>query len=284
MKTGALHMPSVDLDAHETGNAKGDPGKKVILVVSFGTSVATSREAAIGAVEKSIQDAFPDYEMRRAFTSKFIIDKLWKESGLHVDHLTEAMERLVADGVETLICQPTYVINGSEYSDMVSTVKRFDRYFKTLRFGGALLSSTRDYKDVVAAIVKQIPIPDDSALVLMGHGTEHFANAAYAALSYHFMDNGIRNVFVGTVEGYPDLDDILKNLQSLSISKVILAPFMVVAGNHAQNDMSGDDKGSWKSRLKAEGYDVNCVLTGLGEYSAIRDLFVAHVRSAIQRL
>lgn len=261
--------------------AKGDPNKKAILVVSFGTSYNDSRDATIGAVEKAIQDAYPDYEVRRAFTSQIIIDKLKKRDNLQIDNVTEAMERLVADGVGTVICQPTHIMNGLEYDDMMREVGAFADHFETLRFGKPLLTSTQDYKDIVAAITKEIPVPDDSVLVMMGHGTEHFANATYAALSYHLVDNGIQNVFIGTVEGYPDLEDTLKNVKAAGVSKVILTPLMVVAGDHANNDMAGDEEGSWKTRFKAEGYEVEPLLKGLGEYESIQALYVAHVGAAI---
>lgn len=278
-KTGVSGMNSA---AHTLWAAKGHPDKKVILVVSFGTRCLDSLEAAIGAVEKSIQEAFPDYEVRRAFSSQFIIDRLKKEQNLCVDNLTQAMERLVTDGVGTLICQPTYIINGFECAEMVKAVEPFASHFKTLAFGKALLSSVRDYKDIAAAIKKEFPVAENSALVLMGHGSEHFANSAYAALAYHFINSGVRNTFVGTVESYPDLNDILKNLQGIGVSRVILTPFMTVAGRHVKNDMTGSEKESWKSRFEAEGYDVDGILKGLGEYGSIRDIFVTHVRDAIK--
>lgn len=261
--------------------AKGDPNKKVILVVSFGTSYNDTRDATIGAVEKAIQDAYSDYEVRRAFTSQIIIDKLKKRDNLVIDNVTEAMERLVADGVGTVICQPTHIMNGFEYDDMMREVGAYAEHFETLRFGKPLLTSTQDYKDIVSAITKEFPVPEGSALVMMGHGTEHFANSAYAALSYHLVDNGIQNVFIGTVEGYPDFEDTLRNVKAAGVSKVILTPLMVVSGDHANNDMAGDEEGSWKTRFKAEGYQVEPVLKGLGEYDSIRAMYVAHVGAAI---
>lgn len=260
---------------------KGDPNKKVILVVSFGTSYNDTRDATIGAVEKAIQDAYSDYEVRRAFTSQIIIDKLKKRDNLVIDNVTEAMERLVADGVGTVICQPTHIMNGFEYDDMMREVGAYAEHFETLRFGKPLLTSTQDYKDIVAAITKEFSVPEGSALVMMGHGTEHFANSTYAALSYHLVDNGIQNVFIGTVEGYPDFEDTLRNVKAAGVSKVILTPLMVVSGDHANNDMAGDEEGSWKTRFKAEGYQVEPVLKGLGEYDSIRAMYVAHVGAAI---
>lgn len=280
----ALSTPDFAPDSTpEAGPAgKGDPQKKVILVVSFGTSYNDSRDATIGAVEKAIADAFPDYELRRAFTSQIIIDKLKSRDGLEIDNVTEAMERLISDGVGTLVVQPTHVMNGSEYDDMVAEIAPYADRFETLRFGTPLLTSTEDYKNLAAAISGEFEVPDDTALVLMGHGTEHFANCAYAALAYHFLDNGCDNILVGTVEGYPDLEDTMRNVQALGVKKVILTPLMVVAGDHANNDMAGDEEDSWKTQFKAAGYEVDCVLKGMGEYESIRALYVEHVRRAIE--
>ena len=261
---------------------KGDPNKKAILVVSFGTSYNDTRDATIGAVEKAIAQATPDYEVRRAFTSQIIIDKLKSRDNLEIDNVKQAMERLIADGVGTLICQPTHVMNGFEYDDMKREVEAYAQNFETLKFGTPLLTSTQDYVDVVAAVQKEFAVPEDTALVLMGHGTKHFANNTYAALAYHFNHSKSKNIFVGTVEGFPDLDSTIQDVKTLGVKKVILAPLMVVAGDHATNDMAGDEEGSWKTVFKSEGFEVECVLKGLGEYQSIRDIYVAHVAEAIK--
>lgn len=260
---------------------KGDPDKKAILVVSFGTSYNDTRDATIGAIEKAIADKNPEYEVRRAFTSQIIIDKLKERDNLEIDNVKQAMERLIADGVGTLICQPTHVMNGFEYDDMKREVEAYAQNFETLKFGTPLLTATQDYRDVVTAIQQEFSVPEDTALVLMGHGTEHFANNTYAALAYHFNHSGSKNIFVGTVEGFPDLDSTIADVKALGVKKVILAPLMVVAGDHATNDMAGDEEGSWKTVFKSEGFEVECVLKGLGEYPSIQDLYVAHVAQAI---
>lgn len=262
--------------------AKGDPNKKVILVVSFGTSYQDTRDATIGAIEQEIGRAFPDYEIRRAFTSQMIIDKLKKRDNLVIDNVTEAMERLVADGVGTLIVQPTHVMNGFEYDDAVREVSPYAAQFETFAIGRPLLSSTADYQAVEQALAAEYLPADDTALVLMGHGSEHFANASYAALAYHFLANGHKNILVGAVEGYPELNDVISGAQALGVRKVILAPLMVVAGDHASNDMAGDEEGSWKTAFKAAGFGVECILKGMGEYQSIRDIYVSHVRDAIE--
>lgn len=270
-----------DTPAEQTEVKKGDPDKKAILVVSFGTSYNDSREATIGAIEKGIASAFPEYQVRRAFTSQIIIDKLKSRDNLEIDNVKQAMERLIDEGVGTLICQPTHVMHGLEYDDMVKEVNAYADHFETLKFGEPLLSSTQDYRDVVAAINQEFTIPDDTALVLMGHGTEHFANNTYAALAYYFSHNN-PNILVGTVEGFPDLETTVKDVKELGVKKVILTPLMVVAGDHANNDMAGDEEGSWKTVFKSEGYEVEPVLKGLGEYQSIRDIYVAHIAEAMK--
>lgn len=261
---------------------KGDAEKKAILVVSFGTSYNDSRDATIGAIESDIANANPDYEVRRAFTSQIIIDKLKKRDNLEIDNVTQAMERLVADEIGTVIVQPTHVMHGFEYDDMKREVEAFADHFETLKFGDPLLTTTQDYTDSVAAIKDQFQVADDTALVLMGHGTEHFANNTYAALAYHFNLDGDKNIFVGTVEGFPDLDTTIEQVKALGVQKVQLAPFMVVSGDHATKDMAGDEEGSWKTAFKAQGFEVDCVLNGMGEYQSIRDIYVAHVARAIE--
>lgn len=262
--------------------SKGDPGKKAILVVSFGTSYNDSRAKTIDAIEKQIADTYSGYEVRRAFTSQTIIDKLKDRDGLEIDNVTEAVERLIADGFGTVICQPTHVMHGLEYDDMMAEVNAYAGSFETLKFGEPLLSSADDYQKVAQALMKNIPTADkDEAVVLMGHGTEHFANAAYPALAYVFRDLGHPEYMVGTVEAYPGLDEVVRQVEGMGASKVVLAPLMIVAGDHATNDMASDEEGSWKMEFKKKGYEVDVVLKGLGEYSEVRELFVSHIQQAI---
>jgi len=261
----------------------GDASKKVILVVSFGTSYNDTRENTIGAIEKQITAQYPDYEVRRAFTSQIIIDKLSSRDGLEIDNLPQAMERLVSDGIGTLVVQPTHVMNGYEYEEMMEAVSPYEDRFASVKYGAPLLSSVEDYEKVIAALVKDLgSIPKDEAVVFMGHGTHHFANATYAALDYMLKDLGYNNIFVGTVESYPSLDTVLKKVGEYGAKKVTLLPLMIVAGDHATNDMAGDEEDSWKTAFKSKGYEVNCVLKGLGEYQAIRDIYAEHVDAAIK--
>lgn len=262
---------------------KGDPSKKAVLVVSFGTSYNESREKTIGSVEKKIAGALPDYEQRRAFTSQIIIDKVAKRDNEKIDNVTEAMQKLVNEGFGTLVIQPTHVMNGEEYDEMKELTEPFEKNFVSVKYGKPLLTSSDDYADTVNAIAKDIPnLADKScAVVFMGHGTAHFANASYSALDYRFKAMGFENAFVGTVEGYPDLDKIKKDLAEFKPKKVVLVPLMIVAGDHANNDMAGDEEESWKTQLKKEGYEVECILKGLGEYEGIQDMFVKHCKDAL---
>ncbi len=269
---------------NNNGEKKGDVDKKAVLVVSFGTSYNESREKTIGSIEKKIAEAFPDYDQRRAFTSQTIIAKIAKRDNEKIDNVKEAMEKLIDEGYGSLIVQPTHVMNGEEYDEMKEITKPFEKNFVSIKYGKPLLTSDDDYKDVIDAVAKDIPQLSDKthAVVFMGHGTNHFANATYSALDYRFKAEGYENAFVGTVEGYPDLEKIKKDLESFKPQKVTLIPLMIVAGDHANNDMAGDEDDSWKTQLKKEGYEVECVLKGLGEYQGIQDMFVAHCKNALQ--
>ena len=261
----------------------GDASKKVILVVSFGTSYNDTRDITIGAIEKQAAEQYPDYELRRAFTSQIIIDKLASRDGLEIDNLPKAMERLVADGVGTLVVQPTHIMNGFEYDEMRAAIAPFEGSFADIKYGKPLLTSVEDYKQVIGVLAEEIgEVEEDEAIVFMGHGTHHFANAAYAAMDYMLKDLGYDNIFVGTVESYPNLDNVIKNVEEAGAKKVTLIPMMIVAGDHATNDMAGDEEDSWKTAFKAKGYEVDCVLKGMGEYKGIRDLFMKHIDEAIR--
>lgn len=279
-----MHNRSIPLPAPAPAGArKGDPHKKAILVISFGTSFAHDRDAAIGAIEREIQAAHPGWEVRRAFTSQMILAKLRKRDGVQIDNICEAMDRLVAEGFGTLAVQPTHVMNGMEYDEMVSILNLYRNYFAGFAVGAPLLTSTADYQELVSAVCADYPGADGSALVLMGHGSKHFANCAYAALSYHFLECGRGDILVGTVEGYPDLDAVLRAFGPLGVRRVTLAPLMVVAGEHAQNDMAGPEPDSWKSIFEARGCEVSCVLKGMGESPRIRAQYAAHAAEAVRR-
>lgn len=252
--------------------------KNAILVVSFGTTYADTREKTIEAIENRIRDAYPQYTIRRAWTSKMIIRKLKDRDHYHVDTVAEAMEKLTEEGFQRVLVQPTHVINGIENEQMIRDALAFENQFESIRFGVPLLTSEEDSCQVIKALTEEMgPVSSDTALVYMGHGTTHYANAVYAALDYRMKDMGYSNVFLGTVEAYPSLDTMKKKLKEGGYQKVILAPFMIVAGDHARHDMASDRKDSWKYALEKEGYEITCILKGLGEYPGIQNLFIKHV-------
>ena len=263
----------------------GDPAKKAILIVSFGTSHHDSRTRTIVALEKAIARAYPEYEIHSAFTSQMIIDKLKKRDGLSINNVAAAMQRLVAGGVGTLVVQPTHIIPGLEFEKMVANIEPYKDYFASLSYGVPLLSATADYRALVRAFKTQLvpTLAGNTALLLMGHGSEHFANAAYAALDYMFKEQNVKNVFVGAVENYPGLENVLPFLKAGGYTKVILQPLMIVAGDHACNDMAGAGEDSWKNILEAEGFIVECILKGLGEFAAIQDIYIEHLAAAINQ-
>ncbi len=257
--------------------------KKGILAVSFGTSVNATREKTIDAIEKDFQEAFPDRTLYRAWTSRMIIQKLKARDNIRIDTVTEAMERMMADGITEVVVQPTHVINGIENDQMISDVRACQDHFASVRFGTPLLTSDEDSCAVIEAVMAELKdLPRDGALVFMGHGTTHYANSIYAALDDKFKDMGYSNVFLGTVEAYPSMETLMKLVQTCGAKRVTLAPFMVVAGDHALNDMSGDDPDSWRSRFEAAGFTVECVLRGLGEYKGIRNLYIKHIQDALK--
>lgn len=271
-------------DTKPTVNDETDAAKPVVLVVSFGTSYNDSRDKTIGAVENAIAEANPDYEVRRAFTSQIIIDKLKERDGLEIDNVEEALDRLVSDGVKKLVVQPTHVMSGYEYDDLAEAVEEYRDKFDSVAMGAPLLTSDDDYTKVAQALVHATSDynADDEAIVFMGHGTEHDANAVYAKLQDTFTDIGADNRFIGTVESTPTIDDVMESVKGYK--KVVLEPLMVVAGDHANNDMAGSEEDSWKSRFESAGFEVECVLHGMGEIPEIRDIYVEHTANAISSL
>ena len=195
-------------------------------------------------------------------------------------HNPEAMEELIAAGIRELIVQPTHVINGIENDLMKEDVLAYQDSFDRISFGNPLLTTEEDNVAVIRAVAEELSPDESEALVLMGHGTTHFANSIYAALDYQFKDMGYSNIFLGTVEAYPSLVSLMKQVHAYNPEKVVLAPFMIVAGDHAKNDLSSEDEDSWRSQFEKEGFQVECLLKGLGEYPAVRQLFLKHVNEA----
>ena len=256
-------------------------GKKVLLAVSFGTSYDDNRDKSIGAIETALQAAFPEYEVRRAFTSQIIIDIL-AGRGLVIDNVGEAMERLLADGVTDVIVQPTHVMNGFEYDDVINEITPYAEKFDSFKVGRPLLITPKDYAKVVNILVEETSAyqGEDTAIVLMGHGTHHAANATYEKLQSVFTAAGHDRYFVGTVEASPSLEDVIPLVQASGAKKVVLLPLMIVAGDHANNDMAGDEADSWKSAFTAAGFEVEVLLQGMGQYQGIQDLIVEHAKEA----
>ena len=264
--------------------AFAEEAKPVILVVSFGTSYNDNRDLSIGAVEQAIQAAYPDWEVRRAFTAQTIIDILDERDGIDIDNVTEAMDRLVADGVKQVVIQPTHVMNGYEYDDVVAEIAPYADQFEGFAVGAPLLTSIEDYEAVTEALLadNEYVGSEDTAIVYMGHGTEHFANATYSQMQLMMQAAGYENVFVGTVEGFPALDNVMASVTAFGAEKVVLYPFMVVAGDHANNDMAGDEEDTWKTAFTNAGFEVECVLEGMGQNPAIQAIYVEHVQAAME--
>lgn len=257
---------------------------KEILVVSFGTSYNESRNVTIGAIEAAISEANPEYNVHRAFTAQTIIDILAERDGITIDNVQEALDRAVANGVKTLVVQPTHLMNGLEYNDLKKELEAYQDKFDSLTLGQPLLSSDEDYDAVIEAITAATKEYDDgqTAICYMGHGTEADSNQVYSTLQSKLADKGFDNYFVGTVEAEPGLEDVLASVKEGNYSKVVLLPLMVVAGDHATNDMAGDEEDTWKTAFKNAGYDVTCVLEGLGQNSDIQKIYVQHVQDAIE--
>lgn len=257
---------------------------KAILVVSFGTTYKETRELTIESIEEHIADRFGDYEIRRAFTSHMIINVLKKRDGIYINTPEEALEKLCEEGYKEVIVQSLHIMPGEEYDYVNKVVKAFNKRkaFERLVLGRPILyfkgdaeAIPDDYSKAVEAI--KLQLPENSATVLMGHGTPHPANACYACLQQVLRDKDLNNVYIGTVEGYPTLRNIIDNLKKDSVKEVTLMPFMIVAGDHCMNDMASEEEDSWKSTLEREGFKVNLYLHGLGENPIIKDIFAQHV-------
>ncbi len=282
-----------DEENYETGDASlDDPrnqdgiGEQELLVVSFGTSFNDSRRLTIGAIEGSLAESFPDWSVRRGFTSQIIIDHVLSRDGVAIDNVTEALNRAADNGVKTLVVQPTHLMDGFEYNDLVDELAGFADAFEAIAVGEPLLSSEEDFAAVAEAIVQATAEYDDgeTAICFMGHGTEAESNGVYAKMQQVLSEAGYDNYFIGTVEAEPSVEDLLEAVQAGDYKRVVLRPLMIVAGDHANNDMAGDEEDSWKSVFESAGYEVECVLSGLGELEAIRDLFVQHAQAAMDSL
>lgn len=304
-----------DYFGRDTGDAsKDDPlnqdeiGENEILVVSFGTSFNDSRVADIGGVEKAIQAANPDWSVRRAFTAQIIINHVQARDGEKIDNVEQALNRAVENGVKNLVVQPTHLMHGAEYDELVEALDSYKDKFETVTVAEPLLGEVGDDAAVVnedkAAVAEAITAEavktagfdsleaakeDGAAFVFMGHGTSHTAKISYSQMATQMEKLGYDNVFIGTVEGEPEetaCENVIAAVKEAGYTKVILRPLMVVAGDHANNDMAGDDDDSWKSQFVASGNfeSVNCQIAGLGGIDAIQQIYAAHTKAAIDSL
>ena len=265
------------------GNGKN---KTALLVVSFGTTSEESRRLNIGAVEQAIEDAC-GLTVRRAFTSQMIINIIAKREGVRIDNVREALDRAVRDGINTLVVQPTHLMSGLEYDKLKGILDEYLGQFESTALGEPLLTSRDDFCRVAEAVAEATSEYDDgeTAVVLMGHGTEAAANGIYDMMQETFARMGKKNFFVGTVEASPSLDDVIAATGKGDYRRVVLRPLMLVAGNHAVNDMADpDDPDSWYSRFTAAGYETVCVIEGLGQIPAVRDIYADHAHRAAASL
>ena len=255
---------------------------KALLVVSFGTSVAGVAERTIGAVERALASAFPDRVLYSAWTSRFICAKVERETGVHHMSVAEACAEIVAAGADDLLVQPTFLMQSHEHALMMEELRAAvaGAAGMRVRVGATLLADEGDCARLAAAVGEALSgVAADEALVLMGHGSDE-GNEVYAAMQEAFARAGRGNAVVGTVEGVPDFSAVRAAIERLAPARVWLAPFMIVAGDHALNDLAGAEPDSWKSQLEAAGFPCVAVLRGLGEYPQVQELFVEHAHRA----
>ena len=260
--------------------------KKELLAVSFGTSFAETREKTIGAIENALREAFPEYTVSRAFTSNKIRKRLRERDGIEIDSVTKALQRAAVDNIEELIIQPTHMMAGHEYNKLLQEVSAYTNVFPRLAIAYPLLHCTADFYALAQTITTWTAQYDnkETAICFMGHGTDAQSNAVYQKLEDLLHESGHENYFIGTVEGMPTVNDILAKLRQKTYTKVVLQPLMVVAGDHACNDMAGEDEDSWKNIFERAGYEVRCILRGLGENAAVQQMYAHHAHDAVNAL
>ena len=304
-----------DYFGRDTGDASKDDsrnqddiGENELLVVSFGTSFNDSRVKDIKGIEDALQAAYPDWSVRRAFTAQIIINHVQARDGEKIDNMQQALDRAVANGVKNLVVQPTHLMHGAEYDEMMEMIDEYKDKFESVAVAEPLLGEVgadaaviNADKEAVAKAVTAAAVKDagfDSleaaaeekvAFVFMGHGTSHTAKVSYSQMQTAMQTLGYSNVFIGTVEGEPEetaCENVIEAVKAAGYTKVVLRPLMVVAGDHANNDMAGADEDSWLSQFNASGAfeSVDCQIAGLGEVPSIQELYVAHTKAAIDSL
>ena len=294
----------------DTGDASlDDPrnqdeiGEKELLVVSFGTSFNDSRAEDIKGIEDALAEAFPDWSVRRAFTAQIIINHVQARDGEKIDNMDQALDRAVANGVKTLVVQPTHLMHGAEYDEMCEVLDAYRDKIETIVVAEPMLGEVGSdatvinadkeavAKAVVAAALEEAGFEstekaaeESTAFVFMGHGTAHVAKVTYSQMQTQMQNLGYDNVFIGTVEGEPEAtacENVIEAVKAAGYTNVVLRPLMVVAGDHANNDMAGSDDDSWKTMFEAAGLNVTCQISGLGRIEAVQQLYVAHTQAAM---
>ena len=304
---------SPDYFGLDTGDASNDDprnqdeiGEKELLVVSFGTSFNDSRVADIKGIEDALQAAYPDWSVRRAFTAQIIINHIQARDGEKIDNMTQALDRAVANGVKNLVVQPTHLMHGAEYDEMCEAIEAYKDQFESVSIAEPMLGEVGSdatvinadkeavAKAITAAAVSEAGFESleaakdaGTAFVFMGHGTAHVAKVTYSQMQTQMQNLGYENVFIGTVEGEPEetsAEAVIEAVKAAGYTNVVLRPLMVVAGDHANNDMAGSDDDSWKTLFEAAGFTVDCQIHGLGEIADVQALYVAHTKAAIDAL
>ena len=297
----------------DTGDASLDDarnqdeiGENELLVVSFGTSFNDSRVADIKGIEDALQAAYPDWSVRRAFTAQIIINHIQARDGEKIDNMTQALDRAVANGVKNLVVQPTHLMHGAEYDEMCEAIEAYKDQFESVSIAEPMLGEVGSdatvinadkeavAKAITAAAVSEAGFESleaakdaGTAFVFMGHGTAHVAKVTYSQMQTQMQNLGYENVFIGTVEGEPEetsAEAVIEAVKAAGYTNVVLRPLMVVAGDHANNDMAGSDDDSWKTMFEAAGFTVDCQIHGLGEIADVQALYVAHTKAAIDAL
>ena len=297
----------------DTGDASLDDarnqdeiGENELLVVSFGTSFNDSRVADIKGIEDALQAAYPDWSVRRAFTAQIIINHIQARDGEKIDNMTQALDRAVANGVKNLVVQPTHLMHGAEYDEMCEAIEQYKDKFESVSIAEPLLGEVGSDatvinadKEAVAKAITAAAVADSgfesldaakdagTAFVFMGHGTAHVAKVTYSQMQTQMQNLGYENVFIGTVEGEPEetaCEAVIEAVKAAGYTNVVLRPLMVVAGDHANNDMAGSEEDSWKTMFEAAGFTVDCQIHGLGEIADVQALYVAHTKAAIDAL
>ena len=304
---------SPDYFGLDTGDASNDDprnqdeiGENELLVVSFGTSFNDSRVADIKGIEDALQAAYPDWSVRRAFTAQIIINHIQARDGEKIDNMTQALDRAVANGVKNLVVQPPHLMHGAEYDEMCEVIEAYKDQFESVSIAEPMLGEVGSdatvinadkeavAKAITAAAVSEAGFESleaakdaGTAFVFMGHGTAHVAKVTYSQMQTQMQNLGYENVFIGTVEGEPEetaCEAVIEAVKAAGYTNVVLRPLMVVAGDHANNDMAGSEDDSWKTMFEAAGFTVDCQIHGLGEIADVQALYVAHTKAAIEAL